>query len=883
MREIIPCRKMKNLLKLFGYKPFIEKAIESYNASMKGIDDNLSNMKDELDTIQKSSVLMECKTALGEICKSYRGNFEKLSGERESLKSSFRELMKGRFEKGFKYNSYMGESLGRNRADMPQINESDLDSLLIHFSGNSKDAGVTKSTMKLSKLKPSQDDINVDKVIDGLTNDNWKERNYVVSKDNYIVDGHHSWASGLEINPDEEVTVYKVNLPIKELIRRTKLLKICRPKVEETTDIIKSVIDGFTSRNELADYMGKFDIAVGDDVMEKLRNGLPVPQSEIIKGNISDVVHCSGKLERVEIIVEGDGRVDVLGVNVIQKAEYGIYSDNYINKKLGRVGQKYAKDKRDDSGEQSKKKEDDDHNTRKHKEQLASFAREASDRELKDSLSSGELGDTEREVAEKELKSRGLVDEKKNDGETKKQQPYSYAKKTLGRSGKFIKKIATSPASIYKGVTNFLESSNQKYTYNFAQKTSSRYIETRDDKTGNTFDIRIANHSPAITDESSWVGVTVNGWGDGTMNVSIDTSYGFKTEDVKNIMNIANEYTSRDLNKIKISPSDIYDKPNSIASDIAKENGMDDEYGVGEGYIDSLIKDVKRSSEYSDYKNKMMENEKKPDAKKVDLPNGIGVNLQYIPIESEIIFPDKFSGSAMSKIRKDTKRFLLYDIGNKLYDGIITESDYIDLATQFIDDILKKNNIEKSIEDEIKKPGETVYADCIIRDKNDKLLLLKRTSSDEFRAGEWCLPGGHVEDGETPVDAMKREVKEETNIDVDDYNRFVDSNQNPNGSTSNYFSYTYDGDGVIILNSNEHDSYQWMTEDEWSDVKMVGQLKERLKEMIGHKSNTVEKSMVLHPKYNVGSVLSSNDDTVTASFESFGTKTVLKSSISRFF
>ncbi len=43
----------------------------------------------------------------------------------------------------------------------------------------------------------------------------------------------------------------------------------------------------------------------------------------------------------------------------------------------------------------------------------------------------------------------------------------------------------------------------------------------------------------------------------------------------------------------------------------------------------------------------------------------------------------------------------------------------------------------------------------------DKLLLIKRKS------GSWAQVGGHVEKDEVPDDALIREIKEETNLDVD--------------------------------------------------------------------------------------------------------------------
>jgi len=48
----------------------------------------------------------------------------------------------------------------------------------------------------------------------------------------------------------------------------------------------------------------------------------------------------------------------------------------------------------------------------------------------------------------------------------------------------------------------------------------------------------------------------------------------------------------------------------------------------------------------------------------------------------------------------------------------------------------------------------------VINDKNEVLLI-------HHNAGHWDFPKGHVEEGETDVQTAIREVKEETNIDVE--------------------------------------------------------------------------------------------------------------------
>jgi len=48
---------------------------------------------------------------------------------------------------------------------------------------------------------------------------------------------------------------------------------------------------------------------------------------------------------------------------------------------------------------------------------------------------------------------------------------------------------------------------------------------------------------------------------------------------------------------------------------------------------------------------------------------------------------------------------------------------------------------------------------------NNKLLCVKRRKNPYI--GMYSLPGGHVERDESDIDALKRELKEETNLDVE--------------------------------------------------------------------------------------------------------------------
>jgi 8-oxo-dGTP diphosphatase len=57
------------------------------------------------------------------------------------------------------------------------------------------------------------------------------------------------------------------------------------------------------------------------------------------------------------------------------------------------------------------------------------------------------------------------------------------------------------------------------------------------------------------------------------------------------------------------------------------------------------------------------------------------------------------------------------------------------------------------------------FACDMILVENGKILLVKRGR--EPFLGEWAIPGGRIEDGETAEECARREMKEETGLDVE--------------------------------------------------------------------------------------------------------------------
>ncbi|MET8277963.1 NUDIX hydrolase [Micromonospora sp. NPDC005174] len=50
---------------------------------------------------------------------------------------------------------------------------------------------------------------------------------------------------------------------------------------------------------------------------------------------------------------------------------------------------------------------------------------------------------------------------------------------------------------------------------------------------------------------------------------------------------------------------------------------------------------------------------------------------------------------------------------------------------------------------------------------DDRVVLIQRSFNDPHLPGRWSVPGGHVHHGESPEDALRREMLEETGLTVD--------------------------------------------------------------------------------------------------------------------
>ena len=117
-----------------------------------------------------------------------------------------------------------------------------------------------------------------------------------------------------------------------------------------------------------------------------------------------------------------------------------------------------------------------------------------------------------------------------------------------------------------------------------------------------------------------------------------------------------------------------------------------------------------------------------------------------------------------------------------------------------------------------------------------KILLVKRADDYDFRPGEWEFMSGRMNQYEEPEDALRREVKEETGLDVEiikpftTYHIFRGEKSPEKEVIGIVFWCKTNSDNVML--SKEHDNYKWVKPENALDMVSIPGMKEDIKRFI---------------------------------------------------
>ncbi|MFB6159508.1 MAG: NUDIX hydrolase [Candidatus Nanohalobium sp.] len=107
-------------------------------------------------------------------------------------------------------------------------------------------------------------------------------------------------------------------------------------------------------------------------------------------------------------------------------------------------------------------------------------------------------------------------------------------------------------------------------------------------------------------------------------------------------------------------------------------------------------------------------------------------------------------------------------------------------------------------------------------EKDDKYLLIQEGK--EHVKGEWNLPAGSLEIGETPVEGAKREAKEETGLTVEPESLvktyIPPESEDPNNIVNFVYHSQIQSGEVSIREEDTVIDYGWFTEQEIEDLDL---------------------------------------------------------------
>lgn len=108
-------------------------------------------------------------------------------------------------------------SLGISRKDMPQIKEVDIP----HFLKRLQMDGISIVDIELpvNKLKPTQKELNPDRVKEKVNISPKDRKPLIVSNDYFILDGHHQWMAMRIQDPYQLASIHLVDVKMDELLR----------------------------------------------------------------------------------------------------------------------------------------------------------------------------------------------------------------------------------------------------------------------------------------------------------------------------------------------------------------------------------------------------------------------------------------------------------------------------------------------------------------------------------------------------------------------------------------------------------------------------------------------------------------------------------------
>lgn len=151
----------------------------------------------------------------------------------------------------------------------------------------------------------------------------------------------------------------------------------------------------------------------------------------------------------------------------------------------------------------------------------------------------------------------------------------------------------------------------------------------------------------------------------------------------------------------------------------------------------------------------------------------------------------------------------------------------------------KSKKLSKSAYDDIMKAktGVVKYADVLLF-RGGKLLILQRAGENMNYTPDWCIPGGHVDEGEDFRTAAQRELFEETGIDVPEDTLMEVGVAKTKNAEIHYFMGHVDDESpaFVVVDGEEEIGSMWIDPvTELEDYDFIFDMKDNIKKILGLK------------------------------------------------